>query len=197
VLQGSGLGNQGSASSLATCFPDPSVSLLGGLSCESGQSIRQGCIVAVLIVQGESHPSCLVTVESPRGVPEGQRAKRWLRMRLASQTTRPLAGGSVVRRQAERPWPMILGTWFGSPSDRPASQKEAPDAPCFTDQPGSRCSLLQPHEKEFFSNLLELASSRGMGYRKNLSRPRYLPVSYPFVHQRITHGLSTQGVHPR
>jgi hypothetical protein len=82
----------------------------GGLSFEPGQSIRQGCIVAVLIVQGESGPWCLVMVESPGGVPEGKGAKRRLQMRLAEPTARPLAGGSVVGRQADRLCRMVLGT---------------------------------------------------------------------------------------
>ncbi len=79
-------------------------------SGEEGWSIRQGCIVAASIVKGQSGAFCGVAVESPGGVPGGQGAKRRLQVRLASQTTRSLAGGLVVGPQVLRPRPITLGT---------------------------------------------------------------------------------------
>ncbi len=57
-------------------------------------SLRQGCMVASLIVSGKPGPPCAVVIQSPGGSSMPRR-QRWLQMRLASETPQSPAPSPV------------------------------------------------------------------------------------------------------
>jgi hypothetical protein len=128
---------------------------------EPGRAVPQGCIVAPCLggrglgtrdqgrgIGGRSPDSCLQPLSSGEAKPPDSLRLVPEAFNRPNQPTEPI---EPINRIQPLRHPRNTCTWPHALCPLPHALRLAP---CFTDQPGSRGSLLRHHEKEFFSNLL-------------------------------------------